>query len=186
MRECARNGHAVWALFGVQGQHEERGVVLEGEELERSGIVKGMDVVLLGEALDKRALEGAQVGDGQLEDLRRPLARHEERRLGVLRLLRLALGHGALGAGILGFSAVAVSIASRRTVAGGQTHTVFNMAARSWCCRCRTLGATKKLPNRAGAGERLPGVGASDKQRRARRGTSAIRRGNSVRGRQSM
>jgi hypothetical protein len=74
-----------------------------------------VDVVLLGEALAEGSLEGAEVGDGELEDLRRLLAGHEERRLWVLVLLRLALCHGALCAGILGFSGIDVSkpVASR-------------------------------------------------------------------------
>jgi hypothetical protein len=105
----ADEGEAVRALLGVQRQGEERGVVLQGEELERGGIVEGVDVVLLGEALDEGALESRQVGRGQLEDLRRLLARHEECRLGVLVLLGLAGLHGARGAGILGFAARIVS-----------------------------------------------------------------------------
>ena len=69
-----------------------------------------MDVVLLGEALAEGSLECAEVCDGELEDLRRPLACHEEGRLGVLILLRLALCHCALGAGILGFAGSDVSM----------------------------------------------------------------------------
>jgi len=65
-----------------------------------------VDVVLLGETLDKGSLDGADIGDGELEDLRSLLARDEERGLGVLVLLRLALCHCALGAGILGFARV--------------------------------------------------------------------------------
>lgn len=69
-----------------------------------------MDVILLGEALAERALKCAQVCDGKLEDLRRLLARDEERGLGVLVLLRLALCHCALCASILGFSNSTISI----------------------------------------------------------------------------
>jgi hypothetical protein len=88
----------------VQRQDEKRGIVLLGEELKRSSIVEGVDIVLLGEALDKGSLDSAEVGDGKLEDLRGLLARNEERGLGVLVLLRLALCHCALCAGILGLA----------------------------------------------------------------------------------
>jgi hypothetical protein len=63
-----------------------------------------VDVVFLGESLAERSLQCAEVGDGEFEDLRRLLAGDEERGLGVLVLQRLALGHCALCAGILGFS----------------------------------------------------------------------------------
>jgi hypothetical protein len=78
--------------------------------VERTGrIVEWVDVVLLGESLAERSLQCAEVGDGKLEALRRPLAGHEERRLRVLVLLRLALRHCALCAGILGFSVSHIS-----------------------------------------------------------------------------
>lgn len=94
---------AVGSLLGVKRQDEERGIVLEREELERGGIVEGVDVVLLGETLDKGSLETGEIGDGQLENLRRLLAAYEEGRLGVLVLLRLACLECACCAGILGF-----------------------------------------------------------------------------------
>lgn len=59
VRKGARDSQAVWALLGVQGQHQKRGVVLETEELERGGIIEGMNVVFLGETLDEGALERA-------------------------------------------------------------------------------------------------------------------------------
>ena len=68
-----------------------------------------MDVVLLHEGLDEGFLEHAQVGGAKLEDLRDFVAGDEEGRLGVLVLLRLALRHCALCAGILGFAAWCVS-----------------------------------------------------------------------------
>jgi hypothetical protein len=68
-----------------------------------------VNVVLLGKSLAERSLQCAEIGDGKLEDLRRLLAGHEERRLRVLVLLRLALRHCALCAGILGFSVSHIS-----------------------------------------------------------------------------
>jgi hypothetical protein len=75
-------------------------------------IVERVDVVLLGEPLAERSLQCAEVGNGELKDLRSPLTGDEERRLGVLILLRLALRHRALCAGILGFSGIASAFAS--------------------------------------------------------------------------
>jgi hypothetical protein len=63
-----------------------------------------MNVILLGEPLAEWSLQCAEIGDSELEDLRRLLAGYEERRLWVLVLLRLALRHCALCAGILRFS----------------------------------------------------------------------------------
>lgn len=68
-----------------------------------------MDVVLLGEGFNEGLLEHAQVGGAELEDLRRPGARHEKRRLWVLVLERLALVHCPLCAGIFGFASRFVS-----------------------------------------------------------------------------
>lgn len=67
-------------------------------------IIERMDVVLLGEPFAKRSLERTQIGDGELQNLGRPLPGYEECGLWVLVLLRLALRHCALCAGILGFS----------------------------------------------------------------------------------
>jgi hypothetical protein len=136
VREGACERHAVRALLRVQGEHEEGGVVLEGEELEGYGllglsgwysigcrnrrtgsIVERVDVVLLGEPLAEGSLQCAQVGNGKLEDLRGPLAGDEEGRLRVLVLLRLALRHCALCAGILGFSEVVSAFVSFDLVA---------------------------------------------------------------------
>ena len=88
----------------MQREDEEGGVVLEGEKLERGGIVEGVDVVLLGEALDEGSLEGREVGGSELENLRSLLAGDEESRLGVLVLLRLACLDSARGASVLGLA----------------------------------------------------------------------------------
>ena len=128
--ECADEGQAVGALLGVQREHEEGGVVLEGEELERRGIVEGVDVVLLGEALDEGSLEGCEVGSNELEDLGRLLAAHEEGRLGVLVLLRLACLDCARRAGVLGLAVRLVSrMASHSIPPSVCTYTAFNMVA---------------------------------------------------------
>lgn len=63
-----------------------------------------MNVILLGESLAEGSLQRGKVGDGELEDLRSSLAGDEESRLRVLSLLRLALRHCALCAGILGLA----------------------------------------------------------------------------------
>jgi hypothetical protein len=102
-----------------------------------------MDVVLLGETLAEGSLECAEVGDGEFEDLRRLLAGHEEGGLGVLVLLRLALCHGALCAGILGFPVPGVSIAFRIGVQDVCIRTLTSTCCRRFgCSRCRTLGGT--------------------------------------------
>jgi hypothetical protein len=102
-----------------------------------------VDVVLLGEALAEGSLECAEVGDGELEDLRCLLAGHEEGGLGVLVLLRLALRHCALCAGILRFSGSGVSIAFPVGFDCQCIRTLTSTSCRRFgCWRCRTLGGT--------------------------------------------
>jgi hypothetical protein len=94
---------------------------------ERTGrIVEWMDVILLGESLAEGSLECAEVGDGKLQDLRCLLARDEEGCLWVLVLLRLALGHCALRAGIFGFSGGEVSTCVTCSIAPGCLHTLVS------------------------------------------------------------
>jgi hypothetical protein len=71
-----------------------------------------MDVILLGEALNERALERAEVGNGEFEDLRRLLARNEKCGLGILVLLRLALCEGAFRASVLWLAIVLLLLSS--------------------------------------------------------------------------
>lgn len=70
------------------------------------GVFEGVDVVLLHEAFDERLLEHAEVGGGQLEDLRRPLPGDEEGCLWVFVHERLALVHCPLCAGIFGLAII--------------------------------------------------------------------------------
>lgn len=102
--EHADHGQGVGALLGAAAKDHERGVVLLGEELERRGVLEGVDRVLLGELLGERDAQLVQVGEGILHDLRARGAAQEEARLGVLDGLGGLLLEGALGAGVAGFS----------------------------------------------------------------------------------
>lgn len=151
-------------LLGVEGEHDDGSVIFEREELESYGtlatcrihimmlarnceyghtrrIVEGMDVVLLGEPLAEWSLKCAQVGNSKLEDLRTLLTGQEERCLGVLVLLRLALRHGALCAGILGFSRTRSVYYSKFILrATVDVHLLQHVVVAWVCWRCRTLG----------------------------------------------
>lgn len=102
--EGARKGQAVRALLGAAAKDEEGGVVLFGKELERRGVLEGVDGILLGELLGERLAQGEEVGEGILGDLRAGGAAEEEDGLWVLDGLWGALLEGALGAGVAGFS----------------------------------------------------------------------------------
>lgn len=67
--EEAHEGQAVGALLAVVAEDHERGVVLLAEELERIGILEGVDIVLLVELDRKRLLQRLQIGQGPLRDL---------------------------------------------------------------------------------------------------------------------
>ncbi len=75
-----------------------------GRTLERRGVLKGEDTVLLGEALDVGGAQGDEIVLGVLGDLGARGAAQEEGCLGVLDDLGLTVGEGALRAGVLGFS----------------------------------------------------------------------------------
>lgn len=57
------------ALLLTASKDEEGGIVLLGEELERGGVFKRVDGVLLGEFLGERKTERIQVGEGVLGNL---------------------------------------------------------------------------------------------------------------------
>jgi hypothetical protein len=63
-----------------------------------------MDIILLREPLHERPLESRQVGHGKLEDIRCLSSGEEECDFGVFVLLRCALLHRTLCAGIFGLS----------------------------------------------------------------------------------
>lgn len=102
--EGARERQAVGSLLGAAAEDEEGGVVLLGEELERRGILEGVDGVLLGELLGERLAQGEEVGEGVLGYLRAGGAAEEEDRLWVFDGFGGALLQGAFGAGVAGFS----------------------------------------------------------------------------------
>lgn len=102
--EGAHEGEAVGPLLGGAAEDQQGGVVLLGEELERGGVLEGVDGVLLGELLGQRLAERVQVRQGVLRRLRASRPAQEEARLGVLLLLGGALLEGPLGAGVTGFS----------------------------------------------------------------------------------
>lgn len=102
--EGADDGQAVGPLLGAAAEDHQGGVVLLAEELERGGILEGVDGVLLGELLGEGLAQGEEVGEGVLGHLGAGGAAQEEAGLGVLLLLGGSLLEGALGAGITGFS----------------------------------------------------------------------------------
>ena len=63
-------GHGVRALLLAAAEDEKRSVVLLGEKLERSGIVKRVDGVFLSELLGQRLAHLVKVVEGILDDLR--------------------------------------------------------------------------------------------------------------------
>ena len=120
-----------------------------------------MNIVLLHEALHKRLLYHAQIGSHKLEDLRGPLASHEERRLGVLVRLGRALVHGPLSAGILGFSTrpalashmqCSQSIGRLTLVAACLRTSWANILRPNFFSQCRDASAAAKRKPGPGAG----------------------------------
>lgn len=84
------------ALLLAASKDEQRGVVLLREELERCGILKRVDGVLLGEFFGKRQAERVEVVEGILDDLGAGCAAEEEALLGVFDGFGLALLEGSL------------------------------------------------------------------------------------------
>lgn len=104
MGEGAHEGESVRALLGRGAEDEQRGVVFLAEELERRGVLEGVDLVLLGELLGQRDPELVQVGDGVLGDLGAGGAAEEEGIFGVLDGFGGFLVERPLAAGISRFS----------------------------------------------------------------------------------
>jgi hypothetical protein len=101
----AHHGERMWALLGGGAKDEDGGVVLLGEELEGSGIVEWVDIILLGELLGKRAAQRVKICEGVLGKLGARGAAKEKRSLRVLDGLGGLLVEGTLGARIAGFTA---------------------------------------------------------------------------------
>jgi len=114
--------------------------------LRTRGVFKGVDVIFLHEALAQRLFEGAKIGSAKLEDLRCLLARHEESRLGILVVERLALVHGALCTGIFWFSIETIrELDQSRESTQRRTYTCRSMlAVEGWVgeSRCEILAGT--------------------------------------------
>lgn len=94
--ESANKSQGMGTLLLAATKNEETGVVLFGEKLERGGVVKGMDGVLLGELLSERLAHLMKVVEGILDDLRACCSAEEEARLGILVCLWFALLEGSL------------------------------------------------------------------------------------------
>lgn len=92
------------ALLGGAPKDQKRSVVLFGEELERGGVLEGVDRVLFCEFLGQRLAQLEEVVQGVLDDLRASGTTEEKNGFGVLDGLRCALCEGALGAGITRFA----------------------------------------------------------------------------------
>lgn len=92
----ANKSQGVRALLLAATKNEETGVVLFGEKLERGGIVKGMDGVLLGELLSERLAHLMKIIESILDYLRACCSAEEEAHLGILVCLWFALLEGSL------------------------------------------------------------------------------------------
>lgn len=78
-------------LLLAAAKDEQTGIVLLGEKLERSSIVKRVDSVLLGEFLSQWLAHLVKVVEGVLDDLRARCSAEEKACLGVFVGLGLAL-----------------------------------------------------------------------------------------------
>ena len=72
-------------------EDHETGVVLFGEELERGGVLEGVDGILLGEFLGEGLAHVVEVVEGILDELGAGCATEEETGFGVLDGFRLSL-----------------------------------------------------------------------------------------------
>jgi hypothetical protein len=106
MVECTRKRQAVRPFLAGVAKHQQTRIILLREELERRRVFERVDLVLLEELDGVGRLEGVQVGEGELADLRAFLAAQEERCLWVLDDLGSLLFQSALRAGILGFATI--------------------------------------------------------------------------------
>lgn len=86
--EGADEGDGVGPLLGGVAEDDNGGVVLLGEELDRVGVVEGVDVVLLHEALREGLAELVELVEGILGDLRARRSAEEEGCLGILSVWR--------------------------------------------------------------------------------------------------
>ncbi|KAI6758959.1 hypothetical protein HG531_013955 [Fusarium graminearum] len=82
---------SVGTLLLAAAKDEQTGIVLLGEKLERSSIVKRVDSVLLGEFLSQWLAHLVKVVEGVLDDLRARCSAEEKACLGVFVGLGLAL-----------------------------------------------------------------------------------------------
>lgn len=91
------------SLLLAASEDEETGVVLLREELERAGVFKGVDRILLGELLGEREAEGVEVVEGILDYLRAGGSAEKETLFGVLDCFWFPLLEGSLRAGVARF-----------------------------------------------------------------------------------
>lgn len=108
--EGAGEGDCVGALLGGGAEDEDGGVVLLREELERGGVLEGVDGVLLRELLGEGLAEGVELREGILGDLGAGGAAEEEGDFGVFGGFGLFLLQGALGAGVAGFAVLTLDL----------------------------------------------------------------------------
>jgi hypothetical protein len=106
VRKRPHQGDRVRAFLGRRAEHQDRGIVLLAEELERRGVLEGVDLVLLGELLGQRDPELVEIGDGVLRDLRAGAATQEEGGLGILNGFRSFLVERSFGARVARFSSL--------------------------------------------------------------------------------
>lgn len=69
VRKRPDESQRVRPLLARRAKDQNGGIVLLGEELERGGVVEGVDGVLLGELLGQGLAQGVEVGEGVLDDL---------------------------------------------------------------------------------------------------------------------
>ena len=91
-------------FLAVAGEHQEAGVVLPREELQRRGILEGVDRVGFGEAEAVRPFERVEVRQQGAEQRGRGRIAQEERAFGVFDLLGFAFRELPLRAGAFGLA----------------------------------------------------------------------------------
>lgn len=94
----------MWAFLAAGAEYQEGSVVLLGEELERGGVVEGVDGVLLGELFCERDTQLVQVCKCVLGYLRAGCAAEEECGFGVLDCLWGFFVECAFGARVAWFA----------------------------------------------------------------------------------